>query len=177
MKTWMMIVVMVVGACVGGAVGQPAYTLEQAEGVGVLTVAGAEIVIVDGGGSGGGGGDGAGGGGAAELVQGMAIPAAGNGVGFAAGTDQVWRLAPGVYAVTAYAPAATPGAVRASVVWDITVDAPPPPPEPDRIQRIAAALAMWITVANEWNTLAPTNAEIRDALLVAYRWDSPLVTE
>lgn len=175
MKTWMMMVVVglaLVGACVGGAVGQPVYTLEQAEGVGVLTVTGAEIVIVDGGGSGG-----AGGGGAAELVQGMAIPAAGNGVGFAVGTDQVWRLAPGVYAVTAYSPAATPGAVRASVVWDITVDAPPPPPEPDRIQRIAAALAMWITVANEWNTLAPTNAEIRDALLVAYRWDSPLVTE
>ena len=134
----------------------PGYTLEQSEGVGVLSVTGAEIVIVDGEG--------------ASIVQGLAIPAVGNRVGL--GAEQVWSLAPGVYAVTAYAPAAAPGLVRESVVWELTVD---DAAEPTRLQRIADALARWIAVANDWAALAPDPEEVRDALLVTFREPRPPV--
>ena len=133
----------------------PDYTLEQSEGVGTLTVSGAEVVVVR--------GDGAG---DPEVVVGLALPDQLNGVGFGVGLDQVWRLPAGTWSVTASAPAATPGAVRESVTWDITVDAAP---EPDRLQRIAGALARWIAVANDWAALAPTPEEVRDALLVTFR--------
>lgn len=138
----------------------PDYTLEQSEGVGTLTVSDAEVVIVAGVGE---AGD-------ADLIEGLAIPAVGNGVGFGLGTDQVWRLPAGDWTVTAYSPAATPGAVRESIVWELTVDAAP---EPDRLQRIADALARWIAVANDWAALAPTPEEVRDALLVTFRDPRP----
>jgi hypothetical protein len=136
----------------------PDYTLEQSDGVGTLTVTGAEIVVVR--------GDGSAGSGDPEVVVGLALPDQLNGVGFGVGLDQVWRLPAGAWSVTASAPAATPGAVRESVTWDITIDAAP---EPDRLQRIADALARWIAVANDWATLAPTPEEVRDALLVTFR--------
>jgi len=132
----------------------PGFTLDQSEGVGVLSVTGAEIVKVH--------GDGA------SIEQGLEIPAFANGVAYAIGLEQTWRLAPGVYAVTAYAPAV--GALpRPSVVWEIAVDEPAPPAEPTRIQRIADALARWIAGANDWAALAPDPEEVRVALLVTFR--------
>lgn len=130
----------------------PEYALDQSQGRGTLTVSGAEVVIVRGDGP-------------AEVLQGLALPDQFNGVGYGVGLDQVWRLGPGVYTVTAYAPAV--GALpRPSVVWEIEVEAAP---QPDRIQRIADALARWIAVANDWAALAPTPEEVRDALLITFR--------
>lgn len=133
---------------------QPAYTLEQGDGVGVLSITGAEIVQVGGHG--------------ATLVDGIAIPAVSNGVAYAVGGEQSWRLAPGVYAVTAYAPAVG-AAPRVPTEWSIAVEPPAPPVEPDRIHQIADALGRWIAVANDWAVLAPTTEEVRDALLLTFR--------
>lgn len=147
----MMIWILMVASFARPVWAQPAYTLDQREGVGVLSITGAEITIIAGEG--------------AELIEGLAIPAVGNRVRYAIGGEHAWRLAPGVYAVTSYAPAVG-NAARIPTEWTVAVE---PPTEPDRIHRIADTLARWISVANDWAALAPSPEEVRDALLLTFR--------